>query len=184
MTDSRVSLDLVNSALLSVGIHALFLVPGVSGRMPLEFPKADVSEGLSSVELEWVSSPAIQEEGEEQAPRSPRPPPEEWLQDSGAVSGSRLPDPVTNPAPIYPRTARLQGWEGTVLVRAWVTPTGGVAAARVAQSSGHGVLDDAALAALRQWRFIPARRRERTVASLVEVPVTFKLDRLKEEENP
>ena len=46
----------------------------------------------------------------------------------------------------------------------------------VHKSSGSQRLDDAALAAVRRWRFVPARTGERTVAGIALVPIHFQLD--------
>jgi len=45
----------------------------------------------------------------------------------------------------------------------------------VAQSSGVAILDDAALAAVRQWRFVPAIRGGTPVQGTAEIPVRFRL---------
>lgn len=57
------------------------------------------------------------------------------------------------PEPPYPRIARLRGWEGVVDVEISIAADGTVAAASVAQSSGHSALDEAALASARRSRF-------------------------------
>lgn len=72
--------------------------------------------------------------------------------------------------------ARHNGYQGTVLVRAEVSVEGNCLQARVEKSSGYAVLDQAALEAVKQWRFLPARRGGQTVAAWVEVPVTFRLE--------
>jgi protein TonB len=43
-------------------------------------------------------------------------------------------------------------------------------------SSGSARLDEAAEAAVRQWRFVPAKQGEAAVAAWVLVPLVFKLD--------
>ena len=45
----------------------------------------------------------------------------------------------------------------------------------VAQGSGHAALDEAALAAVRVWRFVPAMRGGFPVAAVAEVPIRFTL---------
>lgn len=57
------------------------------------------------------------------------------------------------PQPTYPRIARLRGWEGTADVEVVLKPDGNVQQARIRKSSGHRVLDDAALAVARKSRF-------------------------------
>ncbi|MGZ8199259.1 MAG: energy transducer TonB, partial [Methylosarcina sp.] len=46
----------------------------------------------------------------------------------------------------------------------------------VQQSSGHKQLDEAAIEAVKQWTFIPAKRGDKAVASTVTVPIQFKLN--------
>ena len=82
---------------------------------------------------------------------------------------------LANPRPDYPWIARERGEQGRVVVRVSVSDAGRAERVEVARSSGHERLDRAALAALAQWRFEPARRAGRAVPGTVEVPVTFKL---------
>jgi periplasmic protein TonB len=79
--------------------------------------------------------------------------------------------------PRYPDSARRQGIEGTVLVKAYVTEQGRVGEVQVAQSAGHAELDRAAVEAVRRWRFEPARRGRQPVAMWVSIPVKFILSR-------
>jgi protein TonB len=44
------------------------------------------------------------------------------------------------------------------------------------RSAGHQDLDEAAVEAVRRWRFEPARRGNRPMAVWVLIPVTFKLE--------
>ena len=80
-----------------------------------------------------------------------------------------------NPPPIYPDLARRRGLEGRVVLLVEITPEGRCGGARVVESSRHGVLDDAALDAVRRWRFQPARRDGVSIASSLRVPVAFRL---------
>ena len=80
-----------------------------------------------------------------------------------------------NPPPLYPRLARQRGWEGLVALRVRVSAAGEVLEAWVEQSSGHGVLDQAALNAVQSWRFRPAREGVRAVAGVARVPIEFRL---------
>jgi protein TonB len=82
---------------------------------------------------------------------------------------------LNNPRPAYPLAARRRGEEGKVVLRAQVTTEGRCAAVELKASSGHELLDRAALQTVSQWRFVPARRGDLAVASWVEVPVTFRL---------
>ena len=77
--------------------------------------------------------------------------------------------------PVYPRIARKSGWEGTVLVRVTVETNGRASAAEVSRSSGHKVLDDAAVKAVRRWSFRPARDGNIPIRSDVVIPLKFSL---------
>jgi protein TonB len=83
---------------------------------------------------------------------------------------------LNNQPPAYPLSARRRGIEGTVLLRVEIHALGHCQHVQVKRSSGHEVLDRAALEAVRQWRFVPARRGSQPVTAPVEVPITFKLD--------
>lgn len=80
-----------------------------------------------------------------------------------------------NPPPLYPRLARQRGWEGLVALGVRVSAAGEVLEVWVEQSSGHGVLDRAALNAVQSWRFRPAREGMRAVAGVARVPIEFRL---------
>lgn len=86
-----------------------------------------------------------------------------------------LPQYRSNPAPVYPESARRQRQEGVVWLRVEVSERGDALAVAVGQSSGHLALDEAAMSAVRDWKFVPARQGTRPVAARVEVPVRFRL---------
>jgi len=96
--------------------------------------------------------------------------------DSGTVTAARgYIGYLNNPKPNYPGIARSRHWEGLVMLRVYVTPDGRSGSVNVSRSSGHEVLDDAALAAVRNWRFIPGKRGDTPIASWVTVPIQFQL---------
>lgn len=64
-----------------------------------------------------------------------------------------VPLPGCHAAPDYPPLARRRGWQGTVVVHITCAVDGEVLSAEVLASSGHPVLDEAACAAARAWRF-------------------------------
>ena len=78
--------------------------------------------------------------------------------------------------PEYPRRALEAGEEGTVIVRATLNASGSVTAANVHRSSGSSALDAAAVKAVRRWSFMPANRNGQNIASIVQVPVHFRLN--------
>ena len=81
----------------------------------------------------------------------------------------------SNPKPEYPAEARSLNQEGVVMVGVVVSAAGDPSEVSVHRSSGHALLDDAAVRAVRRWRFEPARTAGLPVTSHVEVPVRFNL---------
>jgi len=82
---------------------------------------------------------------------------------------------LNNPAPSYPMLARKRGIQGKVLLDVVVKTDGTPMKVAVSRSSGSSILDEAALEAVRQWRFVPAHRRGEVVQANVLVPVEFKM---------
>lgn len=80
-----------------------------------------------------------------------------------------------NPRPAYPPRAVRGGIEGRVLLTVEVLPSGQIADVAVEETSGHPMLDRAALEAVRRWRFTPALRLGVPVRARVLVPVAFSL---------
>jgi protein TonB len=80
-----------------------------------------------------------------------------------------------NRPPYYPEMARRNGWTGLCMVRVAVTAQGQAGSVSLARSSGHGILDQAALTAVRKWKFSPRMVRGNAVPCTVEVPVNFSL---------
>lgn len=83
---------------------------------------------------------------------------------------------LSNPPPPYPLAARRRGIEGTVLVRAEISAGGECLRVELKKTSGADILDQAALQAVKGWRFVPAKRGSQALVAWVEVPITFKLE--------
>lgn len=90
-------------------------------------------------------------------------------------AASAVPDYLVNPPPAYPFSSRKLGEEGTVLLAVEISPDGGVNSLSIRNSSGYSRLDEAALKAVRRWRFKPARIGGIAVSDKVEVPIRFAL---------
>lgn len=67
------------------------------------------------------------------------------------------PSIISRPKPKYPSSAKRAGHQGTVTLSFTVSSSGKVTSVRVSKSSGHSSLDNAAVSAIRRWRFKPAR---------------------------
>lgn len=83
---------------------------------------------------------------------------------------------LDNPPPQYPRLSRQLKESGRVLLRVRVDAAGRSEQLELRRSSGFDRLDQAALEAVRQWRFVPARQGGQAVAAWVIVPINFQLD--------
>ena len=90
-------------------------------------------------------------------------------------SNAAAPRYLDNPKPGYPLEARQQGYEGKVLLKVEVLQTGRVGEAKVARTSGHQILDQSALTAVKKWRFIPARRGRIPILAWVNIAIRFQL---------
>ena len=76
-----------------------------------------------------------------------------------------------NRPPVYPREAVRRGDQGTVTLVIHVSPLGLAAGADIVQSSGHAILDRAAVEAVLAWRFRPAIRNGQAIA--FDMPMQF-----------
>ncbi len=102
-----------------------------------------------------------------EAPPAPPPPP--------LVPPRFDADYLLNPPPEYPALSRRLGEEGQVLLRVRVSAEGLPLAVEVRRSSGFPRLDEAAAAAVKRWKFVPARRGETPVEAQVLIPISFTL---------
>ena len=119
--------------------------------------------------------------GDELLPGEPGPPMPEGVPD-GIATEPPVDVPVLQRlrvvdkrAPVYPPRCRRLGIEGTVRVRALVGEDGRVVQTLVARTSGDETLDAAALEAVADWRFEPARRDGVAVRAWASVPIEFRL---------
>lgn len=80
-----------------------------------------------------------------------------------------------NPAPAYPYVALQRGYDGEVTLIIAVNKSGLPDDVEVAQSSGYGILDSAAVKAVKKWKFEPAKLFGLPVDSEIEIPVKFEL---------
>ena len=63
--------------------------------------------------------------------------------------------------------------EGTVMLKVLVSRQGTALKIEMAHSSGHEILDKAAVDAVRNWHFVPARKGDSPMEEWVQVPVAF-----------
>jgi TonB family protein len=83
------------------------------------------------------------------------------------------PKPLHQPKPEYPDLARKRGIEGTVLLQVLVGLDGSVKEVKVMR--GIEGLDQAAIEAVKKWRFQPAHSKGEPIECWVAAPIWFHL---------
>lgn len=129
--------------------------PGVDGGLPTEFG--------------GVVLPA------DAVPPPPPPPPAPVTQPLRPGQGIREPQKIVHLAPVYPAIARSAAVEGTVVLEAVISTRGSVENVRIIKSVP--LLDQAAVDAVRAWRYTPTRLNGVPVPVLITITVRFTLQR-------
>ena len=102
-------------------------------------------------------------------PTAPPAPPAVQLPSSDA-------DYLQNPKPAYPAISRRMNEQGKTTVRVLIGADGQPQRAEVGKSSGFSRLDDAALATVMRWRFVPGKRGGVAEAMWFNVPINWVLE--------
>jgi len=84
--------------------------------------------------------------------------------------------PVSRRPPEYPPRARRRNVEGRVVVSFVVTEEGTVRDPEVVSADPEGYFEEAAIDAVRSWRFAPGRVKGEPVTVRVRVPLAFRLE--------
>jgi protein TonB len=109
-------------------------------------------------------------------PVAPPPPVQPRSQEPRQVGGLiRPPAKIVDVAPQYPALARASRVQGVVILQATIDSRGNVEAATVLRSIP--LLDQAALDAVRQWKFTPTLLNGMAVPVIMTVTVNFELSR-------
>lgn len=124
-----------------------------------------------------------QEPVQQAAPTPPAPPSAPVQQ---ATPAPEAPAPVTpprtdaahlnNPAPQYPALSRRLGEQGRVMLDVYILPDGSVGEIKLNRSSGFPRLDNAALQAVKTWKYVPAKRGDNPIPFWYVQPVSFVLN--------
>jgi protein TonB len=108
---------------------------------------------------------------------TPMPPSESAISAAQANTGAVAQELKTSSRvdPTYPPMSRRLGEEGTVRVKVLVDERGRARDVQIAQSSGFARLDQAAMDAVRRWKFVAATDGANPITVWTQVAVTFKL---------
>lgn len=132
---------------------------------PKPLPKAPPSErAVKAPEPEPTPAPPVTQPAEP-TPAAPAPvlPPRA---DAGQIS---------NPAPAYPSLSRRLREEGLVVLEILIRADGSVGEIKLKASSGFKRLDEAAMNAVKRWRYQPATQGGIAIDFWYEQPVEFNL---------
>lgn len=145
---------------------------------PRPAPKPAVAKAPAPIAPSPVAVSPLPAVPDTNAPAVASPPPAAPVPEIAAgpplITEPRFREPPTKPA--YPPRAAALDQQGEALVRVLVTPEGEQEEVQLWRSSGFDLLDRAALAAVRRWRFEPYRRNGTAQAAWVQVPVRFTLN--------
>ncbi|MDP3608816.1 MAG: TonB family protein [Methylophilus sp.] len=141
---------------------------------PIETPAPVLVEATTEPTLEEpVSMPTVTETVAEvpKAPPKPEPVIEEKIEPPQFGVAY-----LNNPQPVYPPISRRIGEEGRVLMKVLVAKNGAAKSVEIEQTSGSERLDNAAINAVKNWRFLPARKNNQSLDAFVLVPIKFSLN--------
>ncbi len=130
-------------------------------------PPPDLAASPGNGEVPGLETMGVQGIVETAPPPPPRP------ATPVRVSVSKAPTKIRDVSPVYPTIAIASHTEGTVIIEAVIGVTGDVIEAKVLRSKP--LLDEAALTAVRQWRYTPTLLNGVPVPVILTVTVTFAL---------
>jgi protein TonB len=110
------------------------------------------------------------------APEAASPPAAEQRPAPPLIPPTAASDAAGRRKPDYPPAARQRHLEGRVVLHVSVSPRGTATMVLIASSSGHPVLDQAALDAVQAWRFNPATRGGVAVAGAIDETILFRFE--------
>jgi periplasmic protein TonB len=147
----------------------------VEKNVPIEKPAERLVEATTELSVE-EEKPSAQSQPiiEAEAPKVP--------QNAEPIVEDKIEPPrfgvayLNNPAPEYPAFSRRVGEEGRVVMKVLVSADGAADEVQIEKSSGSDRLDNAAVNAVKKWRFIPAKKNNQPLSAYVLVPMKFSLD--------
>lgn len=158
-------------ALLALGWY--FYSRSTNDTSAVTTPTTDAIEPTAesaAAEAEREAAAAAERRREADAAKAttPKPAPAPRLVDASPVAGM-------SPEPDYPASSQRRGETGTVTLKVDVGADGVPTNVDFVDRSGSQDLDRAAMNAVKKWRFNPAKRDGKAIASSVTVPVNFVL---------
>ena len=148
---------------------AISKAPTVAAPLPMAIndPTPAVNAPTGSVAPQPAPAPIAAQVAT--APAAPAAAPSVQLPSSDA-------DYLQNPKPAYPSISRRMNEQGKTTVRVLIGADGQPQRAEIGKSSGFSRLDDAALATVMRWRYVPGKRGGVAEAMWFNVPINWVLE--------
>jgi serine/threonine-protein kinase len=130
------------------------------------------NKGEVPVEVARTTAPNVSQQLQQPVPPrpSPTPLPPTRILVGGTVQGAKL---ISQPQPVYPQLAKQARVQGVVELSAVISRDGTITELKVV--SGHPLLVDAAVAAVKQWTYQPTMLNGEPVEVLTTIEVNFTL---------
>jgi len=164
-------IEAINTIEIPQTVQEKLLPPPVRPAVPIESDSDEIPDDITigESELRFDEMPAPPEPQAEDDPFS-----------FPFVAYDEPPQPLGGFAAIqknmiYPELARRAGIEGMVVVWAKISETGEVVDTRIVIPLDNSGCNEAAVAAIKSVRWIPARQRDVPVAVWISIPIHFKL---------
>lgn len=150
-----------------------------AGNFLISSPTVEVTPGETRIQVVFNEPPVPKELPQPVVEEKKENPPEQEIKAAPSVQmeGAQYKgvDYASNPPPIYPQIAILRNIQGRVLLSVGVSERGAPIGIKIEQSSGHAILDQAAVEAVRRWKFSPAHLGRMAIRSQVKIPIHFKI---------
>ena len=146
---------------------------------PVPSPQPQPSPSKVSAPTEVAQAAPVAPVSAPTAPTTPAPPSPAPVPVVTAPSRTDVSIPASysasNQKPIYPNMSKRLGEQGTVVLRVLVKADGNAGEVEVKSSSSYPRLDQAAIDAVKTWRFNPAKIDGKAIDEWYQVPIPFKL---------
>jgi TonB family protein len=151
-----------------------FAMPGFKlGKVTTTLVGGASAQADFNLALGQISS-SVAVTGKKSAPATPKPQAApQRIAVGGNVQAARL---LRQQRPVYPADLQAAGVEGTVMLQAIILKDGSVGSIKLLRSAGNAELDDAAIAAVRQWRYQPTLLNGQPVEVVNTIDIAFQLE--------
>ena len=85
------------------------------------------------------------------------------------------PIPIRTPPPEFPLEMKRNGVSGLVVVTVTINESGSVASAVIKKSTNEA-FNDAAMDAVKKWKFKPAKKNDQPISTIVSIPLKFDIN--------